>query len=393
MKILHVSPSYVPAYRYGGPVKATHELCRELARKGVDVTVFTTNLDGEKNLDVPLNTIQEIEGVKVIYHPVRFMRWYCYSKDLYDSLKNNISGFDCVHINSIYLYPTLVAAHWCRKCKIPYIIEPFGALDPAMIALKGELKKKLYINLIERRNVNGASAVHVTSLYEKNNLMSLGFNAPITVVPRGINIKEYSADGAISNLRQRYPQLEGKKVILFLGRIHFKKGLDLLASTFKKITQRRKDVYLVIAGPDEDGYADEVKKMFIRLGLGEHTIFTGMLLGQDKLSALYSSDVFVLPSYGENLGNAVLEAMACSLPVVITNRVGLYTYIEEYKTGIVTGCNSETITSAILRLLNEEALRRTMGKNARTLIEEQFNLDKIVDEMIQMYEHIINQKR
>ena len=122
MKILHVIPSYIPAYRYGGPIKAIHELCVALAKKGLDITVFTTNMDQESRLDVPLKERVDTEGVKVFYYPVTFMQSYYYSADLSKAIKSRIHEFDIVHIHSVYLYPTFSSAYWCRKRKIHYRI-------------------------------------------------------------------------------------------------------------------------------------------------------------------------------------------------------------------------------------------------------------------------------
>lgn len=385
MRVLHVTPSYIPAYRYGGPVKAVHELCRALARKGIDVTVFTTDVDQGGRLGVPLNQAIEMEGVKVFYYPVKLMWSYCYSKKLSEAIKKHLYETDIVHIHSVYLYPTLAAARWCRKHKTPYLINPFGALDPAMIKLKGRVKKTLYIKFIERHNINNARAIHVCSDYEKENVLSLNFDVPVITVPRGIEPQEYRKPDNPVDLRKKYPDLRGKRIVLFLGRIHRKKGLDLLACAFRRIIKDRDDVRLVIAGSGEDRYVNKVKKIFRKGNINGKTIFTGMLLGPQKLSAFYSSDIFVLPSYGENFGIAALEAMACGVPVVTTNRVGLSADIDECRAGIVTDCDSKKIADAISSLLVDNKLRETMGENGRKLAENRFTWNDIADKMIGVY--------
>lgn len=393
MKILHIIPSYIPAYRYGGPVKVVHELCRALVRKGQEVLVLTTNVNGDRDLNNLTDKVHKIEEVKVAYYPVKFLRWYFYSRSLSRAIKNNIMKFDVVHIHSIYLYPTLAASYWCRNFRIPYIISPLGALDLDMIRLRNYLRKMFYIKFIEQKNIKNASLVHVTSIYEKERFLSLGFNkVPVTVVPHGIDVEEYEPRTDSGGLRAKYTKLQGKKIILFLGRVHFKKGFDLLALAFKKIVEKRSDTYLVIAGPDQGGYANKVKEMFAKFNLSENVIFTGMLLESDKLSAFYNSDVFVLPSRGENFGFAVLEAMACKLPVVITDRVGLYPDVEEYEAGVVTKCNSEQIAAAILKLLDNETLRKSMGENGRRLAKDRFAWDKVVDKMIKVYNSVIQKE-
>jgi len=385
MKILHVIPSYIPAHRYGGPIKATHELCRALAEHGQEVSVFTTNADQEKRLDVPLAEEQNIEGVRVTYYPLGLMSSYYYSRDLAKALRQHVSEFDIVHIHSVFLYTTFIAAHWCCKKNVPYIINPFGALDPDMIKLKNAVTKKAYIELIEKKNIERAAAVHVASSYEKECFLSLGIKVPVVVVPRGIDLKEYVNEKKENILQKRYPQLIDKKVVLFLGRVHLKKGLDLLAAALKRVVENRDEVCLVIAGPGEKNYVDKTKKMFKDMGLQGHVLFVEMLLDKDKISAFYNSDIFALTSYGENFGIAVLEAMACRLPVVITDRVGIYKDVEEYKAGIVTDYDVDHIAEGLIKLLDNKELRESMGERGRQLAKEKFSWDKIASEMINLY--------
>ena len=390
MKILHIIPSYVPAYSFGGPVKAVHELCKGLVRRGLDVSVFTTNITLEKNPNIPLNIPQDMDGVKVTYYPVTFPRSYCYSKQLADAIKERIAEFDILHIHSVYRYTTFIAARLCDHYKKPYILNPFGALDPSMIKLKSRLKKTLYIKLVESRAISNAKAIHVASRYEKDNYEMLGFKTPAIVIPRGVDLSEYSDCVKYQDLRKRYPKLSGKKIILFLGRMHPKKGLDLLAKAFKKIVNKREDAFLIIAGSGDEGYVSKIKNLFRKNGLSKHVLFTGMLLDSDKLSALYGSDLFVLPSYGENFGIAVLEAMACGLPVIITNKVGLFHDVKEYRTGIITNCDQKEIAKATLTLLNDESMRKAMGENGRRLAKDIFTNDEVADRAARVYREILN---
>lgn len=389
MKILHIVPSYLPAHSFGGPVKAVHELCRELVRKGLDISVFTTNISLEGNPDIPLNTPRDIDGVKVTYYPATFPRSYCYSKQLADAVKRRISEFDILHIHSVYRYTTFIAARLCDRYKKPYILNPFGALDPSMIKLKSRFKKLLYMKLIENQTVNNAKAIHVASQYEKDNFELLGFKTPAVVIPRGIDLSEYPDRAEGRGLVKKYPELSGKKIILFLGRVHPKKGLDLLAGAFKKIANARDDAFLIIAGSGDGRYASKVKDLFRKNGLSGRVLFTGMLLGSDKLSAFYGSDLFVLPSYGENFGIAVLEAMACKLPVVVTGKVGLSGEVKEARAGVVTDCGQKEIAEAMLMLLNDEIMRKAMGENGRKLAQDRFTNDRVAEKVISLYQEMV----
>jgi glycosyltransferase involved in cell wall biosynthesis len=366
-----------------------HGLCRSLVKQGADVSVFTTNIDQNRDLDVPLNKPVDMDGVKVYYYPVMFPRRYCYSGQLGDAIREHIPEFDIVHIHSVYLYPTTIACRWCRRYKKPYILNPFGALDPSMIKLRSSFKKQLYIRLIESRTINSAKVIHVASLYEKHNYETLGFKTPAVVIPRGIDLSEYPLHTKDQYLVKKYPFLSGKKIILFLGRIHPKKGLDLLAGAFKKIVDMRDDVFLIIAGSGDQSYVSQIKQLFKKKGLSDHVLFTGMLLDFDKLSAFYGSNMFILPSYGENFGIAVLEAMACALPVVITNKVGLSPDVKECRAGIVTNCDQEEIAEAMLELFNNENAGKAMGESGRKLVEDRFTDDEAARRAMIMYKEVI----
>jgi len=302
------------------------------------------------------------------------------------SIKKNLKRFNIAHIHSVFLYPTYIGAMWCQEMGMPYIMDPFGALDPDMINFKSPLLKNIYISLIEKNNLEKSSCVNLTSDYEKNKFMKLNINVPIAIVPRAVNLSEYVQNKLDNSILKMYPELKGKKIILFLGRIHLKKGLDLLINAFKKVVSFDKDAYLLIAGPQEDNCVFKIKNMIKKYSLSEHVVFTGMMLGDNKLDILHMSDLFVLSSYGENFGLAVLEAMACSLPVVITDRVGLCKEVEANNAGFVTSCNSEKIAEAIITLLRNNNLRKEMGLNGRRVVGSYFTWDIVVEQMLSVYE-------
>lgn len=389
MKVLHVMPGYLPAHDFGGPVKTVHELCAALVKKGTDVTVFTTNIALDNRPDIEPGKLYKKDGVKVTYYRAEFPKSYCYSRQLTAALKRHIPKFDIVHIHSVYRYTTLAAAGLCAKLGKPYILNPFGALDPAMINLKSRFRKMVYIKFIEKRNIDGAAAIHAASVYEKEAFLSLGFRRPIAIIPPGLDIEEYSRPENLQGIDKKFPFLKDKKIILFLGRIHPKKGLDLLARSFKAICAKRNDVCLVIAGSGEEKYVRKIKALFENMELAAHVLFTGMLLGPEKLTALHGSDIFILPSYGENFGIAVLEAMACRLPVVITDKVGLSADVKKYRSGIVTGYSQKEISDSMLTLLDDAAARKTMGENGRKLAEDGFTNDAIADNVMRIYRDIL----
>jgi len=321
MKLLCVSPGYWPAFQYGGPIVSIHSLNKALVKKGVDVTVYTTNagLNGK----VQVNQEIDIEGVKVIYFD--FARLFEFvgrtgwqiSLTMTKALKENLEKFDVAHIHAIWNYSTGVTAYYCRKFSKPYIITPRGTIYPYTLAKKA-WKKLPYFKLIARRDLQGAGAIHYTTEDELEKCHSLlGFRNKAVVVPNGVDLVEFNDLPPGEMLKDRYPELRNKKIILFLGRINWIKGLDILVQSFGMLKREKNDLHLLIVGNDENGYESKVRKWLMEEGVIDNVTFTGLLTGREKLEAYAGSDVFVLPSYSENFGMSVIEAMACGLPVII----------------------------------------------------------------------------
>lgn len=385
MKILQVIASLTPGC--GGPTNALRSLSFALAKKGQEVTIFTTDADIKGRLEVPLQTLINIRDVKFFYFPVQYLRYYKFSLPLLEALRRDIPHFDIVHIHSIFLFPTLVTAHYCRKYHKPYIIRTVGQLDPFFLR-RHRFRKFLYLWLFERKNLEKAYALHFTTEEEKNWMRHLGYTFNDIVIPMGIDLREFNDLPAYGVFRFKYPELKDKKIILFLSRITFKKGLDILIRAFANLARERNDVHLVMAGPDNEGYGKKVKNWLRNEGILNRATFTGMLLGKDKLAAFRDSDVFVLPSYSENFGMAVIEAMACGVPVVISNKVGIYKKVQENNAGIVIECNGINLYQAIKSILDNETFAKELSINGKKTVEECYDIDKVADKLIEVYERM-----
>lgn len=389
MKILHVIPYYVPAYVYGGPVKSTHELCRSLCAKGIENLVLTTNAGLEGDLNIALGSINNMDGVNVIYSRRGFPKWYYYSRGLSEALADNINRFDLVHIHSVYLYPVLIAVRIARSVHKPYIINPLGAFDRRLISYRSTLRKLIYINIIEKRNMQMASLIHTSSEHEKEAVLSMGIKTPIAVIPRGINLEDYKKPEGIKSLAERFPELQNKKVILFLGRIDPQKGVDLLLRAFQQVSGKSDNAYLVFVGPSRTGYLHKLTGACLNMGISERVIFCGPLYGAEKIAALYSADVFVLPSIKESFGISVLEAMAVGLPVVVTQGVGIAPDVRKAGCGMVVEYSVEAVSNALLELLGNDLKRNDAGQKARRLTEEKFLWENMSSQMIASYKSIL----
>jgi glycosyltransferase involved in cell wall biosynthesis len=390
MRILHVMSSLAP--RYGGPPQVCLELCQELARRGERVSIYSTNMDGPGELDVPLTRSVWTNGVEVRYFPVQAPRSYAMSWPFARALRRAIPEQDIVHIHSLYVFPSTVAAYYCRRSAVPYLVRPHGSLDPYLFR-RHRGRKWVYERLIEWRNLNRAAAIHYTAQEEEALVRPLGLRARGVIVPPGVHADRYAEGPSRAAFDEAWPETRGRRVILYLGRLNFKKGLDLLARAFGQLVRQREDVHLLLAGPDNEGYGATVRRWLEAEGVLQRCTFAGMLVGSRKLAALRNADVFALPSYTENFGVAVVEAMACGLPVVISNRVNIWREVAEAGAGIVVDCDAEEVRRALAALLDDPAGRQGMGKRARRLVRERFSWEAAGDRMVEAYRQILTEHR
>ena len=392
MKILHIVPSYKPAYLYGGPIKSVHDFNSALVKLGVEVTVVTTAVNGKENLNVPLGKEVDLDGVKVIYFKAGFLRSWFYSSEMSVWLKEDMGKFDLVHITSVFLFASTIGAYYAKKFNKPYIISPRGSLMSEPVNKKSFLKKKIYINLIEKRNLAGAEAIHFTAEKEKDEYVDIGL--PLKkgiVIPNGLNYDELDIGSKPEEFREKLGIRENQKVILFLSRISWKKGFDTLIPAFAKVLKENKDAVLLIAGGDDEGYKKEVQKIAEKEGVSGKIIYSGMLRGGEKVSAFRAADVFVLPSYSENFGNVILEAMHLGLPTIITNKIALADDILKNEAGIVIKKDVGELAESILKVLSDKEYSTKIGEAGR-IFSQKFNSDLIAKDWVKEYNSIIKTK-
>ena len=215
-----------------------------------------------------------------------------------------------------------------------------------------------------------------------------GIKAPGVVIPLGLRLEDYRVLPNKGFFAKTYPETQGKQILLFLGRLNFKKGLDLLAQAYGKVARMTNKVHLVIAGPDDEGYGQRVRQWLSAEGVLERTTFTGMLEGQAKLAAFRDADFFVLPSYSENFGIAVVEAMACGVPVLISDKVNIWREVETHQAGKVLPCNAERFAETILTWLDHPERTQQMGHNGKALVREQFQWEGITGQLQNVYHRL-----
>ncbi|HEX4961540.1 MAG TPA: glycosyltransferase [Thermoanaerobaculia bacterium] len=373
MRLLHVVPTYAPAWRHGGPILAVHGLCRALAARGHEVTVFTTDVHGAGRLEVPLAEPVALDGVTVWYFPVRWLRRLYFSPVLGRAVRKAVHGFDLLHLHSVFLWPTSAAARAAEKAGVPYLVSPRGMLVPDLIARRGRLRKRAWMLLAERRTLERAAALHATSELEAAEMARLGLDLPpVFVAPNGVDLP------ARDDREPREPFL------LFLGRVSWKKGLDRLIPALAKCP----GTILKIAGNDEESLRPELERLAREAGVAGRVAFLGAVAGEEKAALLRRAAVLVLPSRSENFGNAVLEAMAAGCPVAVTPEVGLAETVRETGAGIVVAEDPDPLGEALRKLLADEAGRRQMGCRGARAAAERFGWPAVAQEMENQYRRI-----
>jgi glycosyltransferase involved in cell wall biosynthesis len=297
--------------------------------------------------------------------------------------------FDVVHIHSLYLFTTLAAGFYARRHRVPIILRPHGSLDPYLYP-RHRWRKRVVETLYQNHLFKRAAAIHYTTAEERKLAAPYTFNRPGFVVPLGLNIEDYRPLPPRGTFRERFPETRDKSILLFLSRINFKKGLDILAKAYGKIARQRDDIHLVIAGPDNDAFKPEVETMLASAGVRNRTTFTGMLVGDDKLAALHDADLFALPSYTENFGIAVIEAMACGLPVVISDKVNIWREIKEGGGGEVEPLDPDRFASRIIDMLADRDRLKSYGEHGIETVSNLFNWSTIGERLEQAYQSIVD---
>lgn len=385
MKILHAIATL--ASRDGGPSKACFEMARAVARRGHQVSIFTTDKDGPGRLDVPLDRPVERDGVTIRYFPVGFPRFWATSIPLARALAEAIPRHDVVHLHSLYMFHDKVVGRECGRTGVPYLLRPHGTLDPYLHARR-RWRKTLLEVWFQNRVTRGASAMHFTTEDEMRLAAPFSFGVRGIVVPNGLDIEDYDALPPRGTFRGRHPALGTRPIVLFLGRLNFKKGLDILTRAFADVVRAHPQAHLVIAGPD-DGMEAATRAWIADYGYADRVIFTGMLAGTEKLAVLRDADLFVLPSYSENFGIAVVEAMACGLPVVVSDKVNLWHEVAGAGAGWVTPAAAAPFAAAIAEALANPGEAHARGACGRALAERRFRWPEIARALEEAYASVL----
>jgi len=385
MKILQIVPSI--SLVYGGPSQMVLGLSAALAQLGQEVTIITTDSNGDTGqapLDVPLGVPVSQNGYQIYYFPCSPFRRYKFSLDLFTWLANRAKDYDIAHIHALFSPVSSISAFIARYRQLPYILRPLGTLDPADLQKKRQLKQ-IYANFLEKPNLAAAAAIHFTSEQECQTAERFNIKTKDIIIPLGVDFFNPQA------LPVGFDLPENKPIILYMSRLDPKKGLDLLLPSLERLLEKGLDFHFVLAGgnPQDREYENRIKNQIERSILGKNTTITGFVTGEVKNSLLARADLFVLPSYYENFGIAVAEAMAAGIPVVISDRVDLHPAVAAAAAGWVTACQLEDLTNALATAITNPEIRQQRGKNAKDLVFNQYSWSAIADQLLTVYQNLV----
>lgn len=370
MRVLHVSAYFAPAYVYGGPPRTIHGLCRALRDAGVDARVVTTTANGDSELEAaPEGTT--FDGIPVRYCRRRAPRSVWNAERLRAAIRSEIASADLVHLHGLWHVPGWIAAAEARRSGVPYVISPRGMLLPAALSIH-RLRKRMAAWALQNRTLRGASLIHATSVDELAALETERLGPRVALVPNGVDVPEAAEPVVLDT------SLGVRKIVLYVGRIHPIKRLDLLAAATARL--KTPDVAIVIAGPDEQNHRVDIEPLFE----GANVVWTGAIDEHRRAAWLRRASLVVCCSDSESFGMTLAEAMAASVPVVAT-RTCPWPDIETELTGRWVAQDPASIAAAMDEILQDDALAARMGENGHALVSRRYAWPAVAAQMIGHY--------
>ena len=376
MRVLHVCGVYPPATEWGGPTYAVAGYAAALRGAGVDVEVFATTARGSRELPAIAPGTRDVDGTTVTYFRARDGSQAFLAPALVPALVRRVRDFDLIHAHMLWAFPGIAVARVAALRGVPYVVTPHGSLDPWALDQRKWLKRA-FLYAAENRTLRGAAFVHYTADAERSAVPEHLRALRSIVVPNVIDPQPARERSSASH------------DVLVLGRIHRMKGFDALVPALRDVVAAEPRARLVIAGPDEGGYRAEVEGMIARAGIAGAVTFTGHVDARERARLFATCALLVQPSYRENFGMAVAEAMAAGVPVVVSDRVNICDDIAAADAGLVVPREPAAIACAIVELLRDPVRRAAMGQRGRALVARRYAPDVVGKALRAAYADVI----
>lgn len=382
MKVLQICPAYYPAISIGGPIFSTLTFS-ELITKKHDLTTLTTQLGLDKNdlIKFEYNKIVKISSNhNIIYKKFHGYPHFTFSFSSFVWLLKELKKYDLIVLQGVWNFPFIIASILSNLYNKKYIVFPHGQLYSETFNLKSSRIKKIFYKLFIKSMLKKASYIIFTTNDEKTQVTNF-LDIPLSsmIIPNVIKKSDFNLLKRTNFFRNKFNINSETKVLLHFGRITKKKGLEFTISALKNLLDSGYDVTLIVVGGDDEDYKKDIVKLINLYGLNDVVHFTGLLDRSQSKMALMDSDIFILPSYSENFGIAIVEAMLCSLPVIISNKVGISIEIEQDNAGKVLNFVDieNSLPRAIEDLLLNEKLRREMGEKGKQFAIRNYDIDAV----------------
>jgi glycosyltransferase involved in cell wall biosynthesis len=395
MKILQVCPAFYPAISIGGPIFTILSLQHVLAKKGntVDVIATPLGLTPQEKVSLTFDKPMPMPMPMPSLGHITYQHYYGYPHFTFSPgtlfwLLKYINNYQVVILHGVWNFPIFVSALVCRFRKVPYIIYPHGTLYQETLELRSSFIKKVFLMLFVKGILKNAKRVIFTTQDESIKVTKfLNIHLASFIMPNIVRTAEFSLLPAKGAFRKKHNISSETLLLLHYGRISKKKGLEFTIQALAKLSFEFPDIILAIIGGDEEGYRTVVERCAESFGVLDNVIFTGLVQRDEGIQAMVDADVFVLPSLSENFGMAVVEAMQCNLPVVLSDNVGIAPDISKAGAGLMVSLSAENerLIEAIAGLLRNPEERINLGNKGKQFAIDHYDekaVSSIVDELL-----------
>jgi glycosyltransferase involved in cell wall biosynthesis len=393
VNILFVVPAYAPAWSFGGVVTSTVNLCEALVSAGHQVTVATCNVDANGDeLDVDLGRPIFINGVCVHYFSVNFIRkklFFSWAQHIF--LKKNISNYDILDVSAVWQFNGFLLSRLCVKKNRSFVLTPHSSyMKNAMFGVGNQIVKKVYFSLFGKHLIKNASAIHFLSDGEKLESIASVRGKYSYTIPNGISEKLLKINPlSYASLREKLAIQKNDIVLIYAGRVHRKKQLELVIQAMYKLNQKGSVYKFIIVGSlDDDSYANQLKKLSIKLNQNKNIVWHDEVPSKDLATFFALSDIFCLPSKIEGVSMSITEAMKAGVAILTSWGTANASEINKDEAGIIVGQSGDEVAQAIKIMTSSEEVLESYKVNAQKSFSKRYSIDSVAAETVKYYRHI-----